>query len=51
MALVVLVSVKWDVNWILIAWWDDGYMSIGPLGVGRESSRLRFGDGKNVGEP
>ena len=51
MAHVVLVNVKWNVDWLLAGGWDDGRISIGLLGIGWESSCLRLGDGKNGEEP
>lgn len=48
---VVLISVKWKVDWILVGRWDDSSMSVGPPGADQESSWLRLGDGKNGDEP
>lgn len=48
---VVLISVEWDVAWVLAGWWDDSSMPIGALGVGRESSCMWLSDVKNGEEP
>ena len=38
--LLLFVSVYWDVDWVPIGRWDDGYIPIGPPGAGRESPCL-----------
>lgn len=43
-----LVSVKWDVDYVPTRRCDHGCMSIGSSGVGKKSSFLSLGDDKNV---